>query len=53
LLDDSLETESPRILANILTWALARMVIDYGAAAGGDILHRLGVGEGGSRDESM
>jgi hypothetical protein len=43
LLDDAVENESPRILADVLTWTLARMIIGYGApAVAGDILRRLG-----------
>jgi len=43
LLDDAVETESPRILADVLTWTLARMVVGYGApTVAGDILRRLG-----------
>jgi len=44
LLDDSVENESPRILADVLTWTLARMVVGYRAAAvAGDVLRLLGV----------
>jgi hypothetical protein len=43
LLDDAVETDSPRILVDVLTWTLARMVVGYGApAVAGDILRRLG-----------
>lgn len=43
LLDDAVEHEAPRILVDVLTWTLARMVVGYGApAVAGDILRRLG-----------
>ncbi len=44
LLDDAVAHESPRILVDVLTWTLARMVVGYGAPAvvAGDILRRLG-----------
>ena len=43
LLDDAVECESPRILADVLTWTLARMVVGYGTpVVAGDILRRLG-----------
>jgi len=43
LLDDAVEHESPRILADVLTWTLARMVVGYGTpVVAGDILRRLG-----------
>ena len=43
LLDDAVEHETPRILADVLTWTLARMVIGYGTpVVAGDILRRLG-----------
>jgi len=41
--DDAVETDSPRILADVLTWTLARIVVGYGApSVAGDILRRLG-----------
>ena len=43
LLDDAVEHESPRILADVLTWTLARMVVGYSTpVVAGDILRRLG-----------
>jgi hypothetical protein len=43
LLDDAVEHESARILADVLTWTLARMIVSYGTpAVSGDILRRLG-----------
>ena len=43
LLDDAVEHKSPRILLDVLTWTLARMVVGYGApAVAGDIVRRLG-----------
>jgi hypothetical protein len=43
LFDEAVETESPRILADVLTWTLARMVVTYNAPfVAADILRRLG-----------
>jgi len=43
LLDDAVEHDSPRILVDVLTWTLARMVVGYGApAVAGDVLRCLG-----------
>ena len=43
LLDDAAENDAPEILADVLTWTLARIVVGCGSpAVTGDVLHRLG-----------
>src|SRR4030095_2611033 len=43
LLDDAVESRSPRILADVLTWTLAWIVVRYGTPiVAVDILRRLG-----------
>jgi len=43
LFDHAVENKSLRALVNVLTWTLARITLENGPAAAGDILHRLGV----------
>lgn len=43
LLDDAVKHGSSQILADVLAWTLARMIVGYGTTSTtGDILHRLG-----------
>jgi hypothetical protein len=43
LYDDAVEHDSARILADVLAWTLAKMIVSYGTPfVSGDILRRLG-----------
>ena len=43
LLDDAVRHRSSQILADVLAWTMARMIVGYGTTAvAGDVLRRLG-----------
>jgi len=44
LMDEAVEGDSVPILADVLTWALGRVIVGYGTTAvAGDVVRRLGV----------
>ena len=42
LLADAAENDAPRVLADVLTWTLARIVDVYGMTAASDVIRRFG-----------